>query len=187
MEIKYLNIEKIKPYNKNAKKHDAEQIERVAKSIDKFGFLQPIVIDKNNEIVIGHCRFEASKKLGMKDVPCLRAEDLTDEQIKALRIVDNKVNESEWDYDALYSEFEKAPSFDFEEFGFLPSISEEEYLEEDEEETAEVVLPPSNKTYRKIFIMHSPEEEDWFKSKLGLPIDKELEDSYKISNLMKRG
>ena len=69
MNIKEKNIKNIKMYKNNAKKHDTTQINNVAESINQFGFVQPIVIDKNNEIVIGHCRYEAAKKLGMKKVP----------------------------------------------------------------------------------------------------------------------
>ena len=92
-----MKIQNIKPYEKNAKKHDKKQIQRVADSIKRFGFVQPIVIDKNNEIVIGHCRYEASKLLGLEEIPTISVEKLTDEEVKALRLADNKLNESEWD------------------------------------------------------------------------------------------
>ncbi len=90
-------IDNLIPYSRNAKKHDTKQISRVAESIKQFGFVQPIVISKNNEIVIGHCRYEAAKILGLKEVPIIRVENLTDEEVKALRLADNKLNESEWD------------------------------------------------------------------------------------------
>jgi DNA modification methylase len=90
-------ISAIKPYAKNSKKHTTEQIQRVADSIKRFGFIQPLVIDKNNEIVIGHCRYEAAKLLALKEVPVITVEKLTDQEVKALRIADNKLNESEWD------------------------------------------------------------------------------------------
>ena len=90
-----MKIQNIKPYEKNAKKHDKKQIQRVADSIKRFGFVQPIVIDKNNEIVIGHCRYEASKLLGLEEIPTISVEKLTDEEVKALRLADNKLNESE--------------------------------------------------------------------------------------------
>lgn len=101
MIVNKINIQDIKPYENNAKKHDETQIKNVAESIKQFGFVQPIVLDKNNEIVIGHCRYEASKLLGLEEVPCVRVDDLTDEQVKKLRIVDNKANESPWDFDLL--------------------------------------------------------------------------------------
>lgn len=78
-----MQIEFLKPYTKNAKKHDKKQIQKVADSIKNFGFVQPIVIDKNNEVVIGHCRLEAAKILNLKEVPTISVENLTDEQVKA--------------------------------------------------------------------------------------------------------
>ncbi len=96
-----MNIEDIKPYSKNAKKHDKKQIQQVAASIKRFGFVQPIVIDKNNEVVIGHCRLEAAKLLGLKEVPTITVENLSDEEVKALRLADNKLNESAWDMDLV--------------------------------------------------------------------------------------
>lgn len=100
-------IETLKPYEKNAKKHDKTQINNVAESIRSYGFVQPIVVDKDGVIVIGHCRYEAAKVLGMKDVPCVCVDNLTEEQVKALRIVDNKSNESPWDMDLLVQELEE--------------------------------------------------------------------------------
>lgn len=104
MKITNLPISSITPYERNTKKHDATQIANVAESIKQYGFVQPIVIDKDNVVVIGHCRLLAAKKLGMKEVPCVCVDDLTEEQVKALRIVDNKSNESPWDFDFLDDE-----------------------------------------------------------------------------------
>lgn len=104
MEIKQIKIQDIKPYEKNAKKHTRKQIDQVANSIKRFGFVQPLVIDKNNELIIGHCRLEASKKLGMTEVPTLKLEDLSEEEVKALRLADNKLNESAWDMDLVIPE-----------------------------------------------------------------------------------
>jgi DNA modification methylase len=104
MEIKQIKIQDIKPYEKNAKKHTRKQIDQVANSIKRFGFVQPLVVDKNNELIIGHCRLEASKKLGMTEVPTLKLEDLSEEEVKALRLADNKLNESAWDMDLVIPE-----------------------------------------------------------------------------------
>lgn len=104
MEIKNIKIELIKPYSKNAKKHTKEQIQKVANSIKRFGFVQPLVLDKNNEIIIGHCRLDGSKLLKMTEVPCVIADGLTDDEVKALRIADNRLNESDWDYNLLLVE-----------------------------------------------------------------------------------
>lgn len=103
---KELNIIQVKvsdiiPYDLNAKKHDQVQINNVAESIKQFGFRQPIVLDKDNVIIIGHCRWLASKKLKLDTVPCHYAEELTEEQVIKLRNLDNKLNESEWDFDLL--------------------------------------------------------------------------------------
>jgi site-specific DNA-methyltransferase (adenine-specific) len=87
----------------------------VAKSIEKYGFVQPVVVDADGVIVIGHCRVLAAKKLGMDEVPCVCVDDLTPEQVDALRIVDNKTNESDWDMDYLA---EEAARLDFSEFDF---------------------------------------------------------------------
>jgi site-specific DNA-methyltransferase (adenine-specific) len=101
MDIIMKSLGEITPYEKNAKKHDETQINNVAESIRQYGFVQPIVIDKEGVIVIGHCRALAAKKLGMDKVPCVCVDDLTPEQVDALRVVDNKTNESEWDLTIL--------------------------------------------------------------------------------------
>ena len=125
MEITNKRIADIIPYAANAKKHDKRQINNVAESIKQYGFVQPIVIDRDGVIVIGHCRALAAKKLGMQEVPCVCVDDLTPEQVNALRLVDNKSNESDWDYDLLADEI---PSLDLSAFDFdwgLPEITEE--------------------------------------------------------------
>ena len=129
MKIVNKNIADLMPYAGNAKKHDSTQIANVAESIRQFGFVQPIVIDRDGVIVIGHCRVLAAKKLGMKEVPCVCVDDLTPEQVNALRIVDNKSNESPWDFDILPDELADIDLSDFDfDFGI-----------EDEEEEAEIV------------------------------------------------
>ncbi len=103
------------PYEKNAKKHDRRQIANVAESIRQYGFVQPVVVDRDGVIVIGHCRVLAAKKLGMAEVPCVSVEDLTPEQVNALRIEDNKANESPWDLGLLAEEL---PELDLSGFEF---------------------------------------------------------------------
>ena len=115
MNVVYKKLREITPYDKNAKKHDKTQIANVAESIKQYGFVQPIVIDRDGVIVIGHCRALAAKKLGMKEVPCVCVDDLTPEQVNALRLVDNKSNESEWDFDLLKDEL---PELDLSDFDF---------------------------------------------------------------------
>ena len=104
MYVRNISVKDLIPYERNTKKHDKTQINNVAESIKQYGFVQPIVIDKDNVVVIGHCRLLAAKQLKMKEVPCVCVDDLTEEQVKALRIVDNKSNESPWDLDILSDE-----------------------------------------------------------------------------------
>ena len=113
MDIQNVDINTVKGYYRNAKKHDTKQIKNVAESIRQFGFVQPIVIDKDGIIVIGHCRYEAAKRLKMHEIPCVRIETLDDQQIQKLRLLDNKLNESEWDKDLL---LEDIPLLDFDGF-----------------------------------------------------------------------
>lgn len=125
MNVKNIPIGEIVPYARNAKKHDKRQIDNVAESIRQYGFVQPVVIDRDGVIVIGHCRVLAAKKLGMEAVPCVCVDDLTPEQVNALRLVDNKTNESDWDMDLLSMEL---PEIDLSAFDFdwgLPEITEE--------------------------------------------------------------
>ena len=122
MKVANRNLAELTPYSGNAKKHDSTQIANVAESIRQFGFVQPIVIDRNDVIVIGHCRALAAKKLGMKEVPCVCVDDLTPEQVNALRIVDNKSNESPWDFDILPDEL---AGLDFDGFDFDFSFEDE--------------------------------------------------------------
>lgn len=112
-------IGKIYPY-KNNPRHNANAIEYVASSIRRFGFNNPILIDKDGVIISGHTRYEAAKILGLKKIPCVMAEDMTEEQIKAFRLVDNKVGEqSTWDWEKLQTELQAITGLDMEkEFGF---------------------------------------------------------------------
>lgn len=125
MEIKTLKLKDLKPYEKNPR-HNEDAVELVANSIKEFGFKVPIVIDRNNVIVCGHTRYMACKQLKIKEVPCVVADDLTDNQIKAFRLADNKVAEkAEWDYDLLNAELDDIVNIDMEDFGF--EFIDEEY------------------------------------------------------------
>lgn len=118
MEIINKKIEELKMYDKNPRKND-DSVDYVANSIKQFGFKVPLVIDKDGVIVTGHTRYKASKKLGLKEVPCIIADDLTPKQIRAFRIADNKVTEkSSWDLDLLKEEFDDLLDFDMTDFGF---------------------------------------------------------------------
>ncbi len=134
MNIVIMNVGDIKPYEKNPRKNDAA-VKYVQESIKQFGFKVPIIIDKDNVIVAGHTRHKAAKKLGLKTVPCIIADDLTDEQIKAFRLADNKVAEkAEWDFDLLSSELDDLFDFDMGVFGF-----------ETEDETTESEKPATDR------------------------------------------
>lgn len=124
--VKYINVDDLIPYEKNAKKHPDEQISQIAESIRQFGFRQNLVIDKNNVVVIGHGRLLAARKLGMKSVPCVCVDDLSDEQIKALRLADNRVAESEWDEDLLKLDLDDISEIDMSDFGFETFDDEQE-------------------------------------------------------------
>lgn len=132
MEIVLKKIGDIKPYEKNPRKND-EAVKYVAESIKQFGFKVPIVIDKNGIIVAGHTRYKAAKKLNLDEVPCIIADDLTDDQIKAFRLADNKVAEkSEWDFDLLSEELDDLFDFDMSVFGFDFDAEEEPEAVEDD-------------------------------------------------------
>lgn len=119
MKIVYLSPDELTPYERNAKLHPDDQVEHIANSIREFGFRQPLVIDANNVVVIGHGRLLAAKRLGLDKVPVIKADDLSEAQIKALRLADNKTNESEWDFDALEVELDElADEFEMSDFGF---------------------------------------------------------------------
>ena len=123
MKVHDISIYDIKDYENNPRRISEEAVNVVASSIREFGFKQPIVIDKNNVIVCGHTRVRAAKKLGIEEIPCIIADDLTPEQIKAFRLADNKTSElSAWDFDKLDLELEELNlDFDMVEFGFADS------------------------------------------------------------------
>jgi len=107
LKVEEIEIGKIKPYENNPR-HNEAAVDGVMESIKQFGFKVPMVIDKNNVIVTGHTRYKAAKKLGMKKIPCVRADDLNENQIKAFRIADNKVAEvATWDMELLQKELEE--------------------------------------------------------------------------------
>ena len=109
-----VEVGNIIPYVNNARKHSEKQINQICASIQEFGFLNPCLVDKNNSLIAGHGRIEAATKLGMKKVPCIRLEHLSDSQRKAYIIADNKLAlNSEWDEDLLKLEFEELKELDF--------------------------------------------------------------------------
>ena len=124
-QVVYQDISQIHPYENNPRNNEAA-IEPVAQSIKRFGFRVPILIDGKGTIIAGHTRYEAAKRLGMDKVPCIRVDDLTDEQIRAYRIADNKVAEaSSWNDDVLRAEMDalKALDVDLTDTGFSEASS----------------------------------------------------------------
>lgn len=148
MKIVEKGLSDLKPYENNPRIND-EAVEPVAESIKQFGFKVPIIIDSNGVIIAGHTRFKAAQLLEMKKIPCVIADDLTPEQIKAFRIADNKTAEfAEWDFELLAEELESLTAFDIDmsSFGFaefdlsqddLSAFFTEKTQQQDESETKE--------------------------------------------------
>lgn len=141
MQIVYKQVAELFPYVNNARKND-HAVDAVASSIKNYGFKQPIVIDSFGEVVAGHTRLKAAKKLGLETVPCIVADDLTPAQVKAYRIADNKVAElSEWDMELLnieLADIEGFTGFDLED---LKTINNEQKYEEDNPYTTKIDVP----------------------------------------------
>ena len=146
--IVMLPVSEVRPYEKNPRKN-ADAVKFVKASIEQFGFKVPIIVDSNRVIVAGHTRLLAAKSLGMAEVPCIMADDLTDDQIRAFRLADNKVGEfAEWDMDLLGDELDaiaEACDIDMGDFGF--DLSDEEETEVVEDEVPEEVEPVCKKGY----------------------------------------
>lgn len=145
MKIKDIDIDKIRPYAGNQKEHPEKQIENIATSIREFGFIQPLVLDKENEIVIGHGRFLAAQKLELKTAPVVYVENLTKEQVRKLRIIDNKLNESAWNVEKLKADLDE---LDFSEFDIsfedlFETLDEMSGKEEQSIEEGETPPPPA--------------------------------------------
>jgi hypothetical protein len=132
-DIQFINPNHLKPYENNPRQN-GDAVDKVAASIKEFGFQQPIVVDKDMVVIVGHTRLKAAKKLKLKKVPVVVADDLTDEQVNAYRLADNKTNEiAEWDLDRLAEELDKILEIDMSDFGFDLDI------DEDDEEELEIV------------------------------------------------
>lgn len=126
LQIEYVGIDSIEPYENNARHHGTEDVKAIVKSIEEFGFNDPIGV-WNNQIVEGHGRLMAAKELGMTEVPIIRLDELTDEQRKAYALAHNKTAElSDWDFNVLASELQEITDIDMSEFGFnAPDIQDD--------------------------------------------------------------
>lgn len=152
METITKKVSELIPYINNPRNND-EAVNAVASSIKNFGFKVPIVVDSNNEIINGHTRLKAAKKLGLETVPVIVADDLTPEQIKAFRLADNKVGEiATWDENALAVEIENL-DFDMSEFGF--EIEDLEVNIENRDDDTE----PANLNEKMVIIIEADSDE----------------------------
>ncbi len=187
--MQLIEIEKIIPYARNPRKN--QDIDKVASSIKEFGFQQPIVLDKENIIIVGHTRFLASKKLGIKKLPCIIADKLTDQQVKAYRIADNRVaEESKWDNELLNLELIELQkdNVDLESLGFEQEelnkiFNEKDPLfvnqpQEELNETPEVTEDFIPSQVRMIQLFLNSESEPKFKEMVN-----SLQDRYNTDNL----
>lgn len=137
MKVQEIGIDEIKPYEHNPRNND-DAVEYVANSIKEFGFQQPIVVDKNMVVIVGHTRLKAAKKLGLKKVPIVVADNLTPEQVKAYRLADNKTNElADWNDEELIAEIESINDIDMIDFGFDIDFSDLDTTDEFEENISE--------------------------------------------------
>lgn len=135
MKVENWPIDKVEPYDKNPRNND-DAVDATANSIKEFGWQQPIVVDKDGVIIVGHTRLKAAKKLGLKEVPVTVAKDLTDEQVKAYRLADNKTGElADWDIDMLDGELNDILDIDMEDFGFdVPEETDDEVVDDEFDE-----------------------------------------------------
>ena len=156
MQIIQKKLADIVPYARNTKKHDETQIKNVAESIKQYGWVQPIVIDNDGTIVIGHCRALAAERLGIEEVPCVVVSDLTEEEINALRIVDNKTNESPWDFDLLSAEL---PEIDLSDFEFDFEFGGEDYSPDDFGEEFSLADGDKPEICQMTFTLHTRQKE----------------------------
>lgn len=152
--IEYVDIDKVTPYHKNARLNDGDATEKVAASIKEFGFQQPILVDDNNIIITGHTRLKAALSLGIDKIPIAHAVNLTDDQIKAYRLADNRVAEfSLWDFELLTDELSELTTIDMSEFGFDIGLGDVEissdYFEEKENHIDEVIDDDHDKEHHR--------------------------------------
>ena len=157
--IVYKKVDELVPYENNPRNND-EAVEAVANSIKEFGFKVPCVIDSDGNVITGHTRIKACQKLGIEEVPCIVADDLTEEQVKAFRLADNKVGElATWDLDKLNIELDelKGIGIDMSNYGFLETedvnlddfFTEPEEPNEKEKEPDIITCPYCHKQFTK--------------------------------------
>lgn len=168
MIIENVKLSDLIPYIRNNKEHDKEQVKMIANSIKEFGFNQPLCIDKNNVVVVGHGRLLAAKELKMDEVPCVRMEDLTEEQINKYRILDNKLNESEWDVLKLKEELNELGDMNFGDLELTKEdLFPELFLEEDlggNEEEPEIKFTEELGEENNYIVLFFDDSVDWLQA-----------------------
>ena len=157
LQVKEIALSELKMYENNPRNND-QAVDQVAESIREFGFKVPMVVDKDNVIVCGHTRYKACLKLGIETVPCVIADDLTPDQIKAFRLADNKTGElATWDWDMLQEELKEIENIDMTGFGFeLPELEAEEVEEDDYDLAAALENPPPRGAWGCIPVRPAP-------------------------------
>ena len=194
MQVENWKIDEVKPYENNPRKND-EAVEKVANSIKEFGWQQPIVVDKEGVVIVGHTRLKAAQELGLDEVPVLVAKDLTDDQAKAYRLADNKTGElSIWDFPKLNMELEDIDWLDMnmEDFGFndlkwTEEITDSEVyggLSDDELKEYAEHADESLVSYNVIICCLDEGEQEWLKKLI--KEDDRLKRLYTAKELMER-
>ena len=157
MKLIELSIDEIIPYENNPRKND-NAVDKVAESIKEFGFKVPIIIDKDNIIIAGHTRKKAAEQLNMNEVPCIYAEELTEEQVKAFRLADNKTAEfAQWNMKKLEKELSDIAAIDMETLFHFPDFSAEEIEVSDDDFLQESELS-QNKKAKTVICPHCGKE-----------------------------
>lgn len=157
MEIVYLKLSEITPYQNNPRKNENAVVECM-ESIKRYGFNQSLVLDKNKVIIVGHTRYKASQRLGLESIPCVIADHLTDAQIKEYRLVDNKVGEkAKWDETKLAVEL-SAIDFDMSLFGFEQSIKDAEDI------VADIPFATELREEHNYLVLYFTNEVDWLQA-----------------------
>ncbi len=193
MEIVYKKLDELKPYENNPRNND-NAIDYVANSIKEFGFKVPLVIDKNGVIVTGHTRYKASQKLGLTEVPCIIADDLTPKQIKAFRIADNKTNDmAEWNDDLLSIELKDILNdIDMTDFGFgdfeLSILTDDMEPEEYDKDIIEKYSSNADDflTNKRVIITYKTPEEEQFLRKIFNETEEEMKVVYRCEEIMEK-
>ena len=172
MEIVQMKVADIRPYANNPRKIPQEAIDRVAASIREFGFKQPIVVDRDGVIIAGHTRLLAAESLGLAEVPVIRADDLTPEQVKAYRLADNKVAEAtDWDMNALDKELAEILDIDMDCFGFdLREFGPDDFDDD-------FSLPDGDKGGATMTFTLANEQADFINSALSMALSEDEDDA----------